>query len=81
MTSKDFIVLFINDNFNADNFVITYENDFTATLCDSANTLTIMAIPSYENDDFIISTKINGVKHLDYKLVNDLQGKKVWSVL
>lgn len=81
MKEKDFIELFLKDNFIIENFVVVYESDFVVNLYDNDDILTIMAIPSYDNDSLIICTKINGKKHLDYKLVKDLQNKDVWSII
>lgn len=82
MKSKDLINAFINDNFDKKNFQINFIEDVLAILIDEkGNKLSLMAIPSYDDDlNYIISTKVNGVTHLTYRLATDLYGDRIWLI-
>lgn len=83
MNSKELINTFIDDNFNRNDFDIINIDDLGAILIDNkGNKLSLMAIPSYRYDmDYLISTKINNVPYLEYRLSTDYHGNRVWFIV
>ena len=67
---------FIKDNFNEEQFRITYYQDCMATLVDArGDKLSLLTV----RENHVI-TKINDKDHLEYRLGYDLYGDKVWFV-